>query len=188
MSEPRRVFRSVRFLRLGVWLSSAALAACGGGGGGSSPTAPGSPLAAAGTWAAVETLVSASPAGNCWADQLNLLRGIFGNYVVTIDQNDTMVTLVIASNTSSPDTTYYRGTVGSSALTAEETQGVPEFPFDCGNGRTHVTIRDIAGSLSLTGSSSRLSGTLSETFALTDRTTGAGEGQVTVNYTLVLSR
>ncbi len=168
-----------------AWSGFLLVTGCGGGGG-RSPTAVG-PLDVAGSWAAVETIASASPAGNCWADQLNLLHGFSGDYTVTVDQAGTMVTLEVDANDFPTDRTAYEGAVDSSSLAANETRGVPESDFTCGSGQA-FHIRDVSGHVDVSGTSRRLSGTLAETFGLTDRTSGADAGQVTINYTFVMTR
>jgi hypothetical protein len=78
----------------------ATLAACHGGGGGGSPTAPSGALDVHGDWSVVETVAGGEPQGQCWADHLNSIVGAHGDNRMTVRQNGSAVTIVIARRTA----------------------------------------------------------------------------------------
>jgi hypothetical protein len=170
-------------------LALALLAGCGGGGGGGGgPTAPGGPLQVAGSWSGYEEMRESSPAGNCLADYFNMFIGSHGDYNVTVQQTGSMVTLEIDNAVpGSLDRVAYAGVVGDSTLTADETRSVPDHTTQCRPG-VDVSSHHVAGHLSLSGSSTRLAGTLTEHLEVTNVADGSSLGQITVNFIFRMSR
>lgn len=170
----------------GWWWIALFAAACGGGGGGS-PTAPPGPISFAGVWNAVETLTGASPNDTCWAKFLNSILGDNGPYHGTITQMGSAATLDLVGVVAPADESFFEGTADASSLALTQTGGFFDLTFACSDG-THVAIHDAAGGADLAGTTSRLSGTLTETYDLSDQGTGQPLGRVVVSYSLALSR
>ncbi len=175
---------------LSLWVATLpTLVACHGGGGGS-PTAPSDMvppgvLDVHGNWNVVQTVVSGEPRGQCWADHLVAIAGAHGNSRMTVQQNGSAVTIEITATLDPNAREELSGTVDGSSLMAMDTQVPADFDDACENGQAfhfHVT----SGQLSLSGSSTHLSGEMVETLELSQG--GAVVATVTGHFSFVADR
>jgi hypothetical protein len=141
------------------------LVACQGGGGGS-PTAPSGVLDVHGDWSSVViTVVGGEPQGQCWADHLNSIAGAHGDNRMAVQQNGSAVTIAITSTFDPQAHEELAGTVGESSLMATDTQQPPDFEDACDSGE-RFEFHPASGQLSLSGSSTHLTGEMAETLEL----------------------
>jgi len=140
-----------------------------------------------GDWIDTETVAGGEPQGQCWADHLNALAlaGAHGSGQWTVRQNGTAVTIVASATLDPQERKEFSGTVGESSLMATETQGPPDFQGTCDDGE-RFQIRTASGDLSLSGSSTRLSGELVEKLELMQG--GAVVATVTAHFSVTATR
>jgi hypothetical protein len=131
----------------------------------------------------LEELVRADPAGQCWADSLTSQAGANASFDTNVTQSGNSVTVAI--NPSDPST--YSGTWDGATLEATEQAGGGAVQVSCPDGTSFTARHAPGGTLSMTGTTTHLTGTLTELFDLTDQQ-GAGAGRVTVQYSIELTR